>query len=318
MAEIKGTPENVKTTEIDLFDIFATIWAGRKIVLITMAFFVVTAGGYLFYKSMVTAKEYQSKATILLEMDPAQTRNQIFLQGGTELLMYEQVMDKQAINAELFPVIFSSSPFLEKAAMAKVNDPATGSISVIEYLDKRTKPPQGNLSALSGRISATPGIANTLEIAVTMQDPNVAKQLLDSIPGYIESYFEDIRSVKTQRRLKELERSCTDARNKYKAALDTLTKYNERGNKPVSDLEKEHLNSACRRALEISEALSLQLEKTKILSQEKPQILRVIAPSSESTWVNKPHNEKKLMLIIFLGILAGAGLLYAKNFFANK
>ena len=146
--------QRVNEDEIDLADLLRQIWAGRWIILITTAAFIVIAVLYLLYNSYSGIKEYESQSTLLVESPSPDTL-----------------------------ITITKSPlFISEVLKIKLTGLKPGSaVTVAEVLDQQTNPPQGNLTGLTGRINATKGNTGIVVIAVKMQDKAIATQLADSV-----------------------------------------------------------------------------------------------------------------------------------------
>jgi hypothetical protein len=318
MTQHPGNPVKVKNDEIDMLEVFRTLWSGRKTILLSMVVFVVAGGSYFTYKAKTTPGEFQTKATFLVETSLTTPGTVTVIQERSGWPEQESRMMKIP-NPELVPVILKSTPFLSKLSMVNITDPASGSVmSIMEYLEKHTNPPQGNLSSLAGRISAVPGIASTVELSVTMQDPDVARQMIDSVPDCIETYFQDRLVKKLKNRINVLEKRYSEAEYNIRKAHKNLTIQEKSVTRAEAADEKDRLKTDYVRALRMFNDLALQLEQAKILADERPEIFTVIEPPAVVSRINKPDIPKKLMLMLILGGIAGAGIHWLMGQFRNK
>jgi len=171
--------QRINEDEIDLADLIRQVWAGRWIIVITTAVFFVLGVIYLLYGSYTGTKEYESQATLLVESP----------------------------SPDSLITVTKSPLFISEVLKIKLTGLKGGAaLTVAEVLDQQTKPPQGNLAGLTGRINATKGNAGILIISVKMQDQSTAKQLTDSVVQKLTQFLKETqvkRAAKNQELLLE-------------------------------------------------------------------------------------------------------------------
>jgi|GEM_PF-1334924 len=146
--------QQIHDDEIDLAEVIRQIWAGRWIILITTAIFILMAILYLLYNSYSGPREYESQTTLMVESP-----------------------SPDSLISILKSPLFLSEALKIKLTGLKPEQPLT----VAEFLNQQTRPPQGNLAGLTNRINAVKGSAGILAITVKMQDQHAATQLTDSV-----------------------------------------------------------------------------------------------------------------------------------------
>jgi hypothetical protein len=169
--------QQVNNNQIDLFEILHQIWLGRKTLLITMAIFFASGLLYIFYKSVTTIKEYESKVTLFVESP----------------------------TVDSLLTVIKSTVFLSE--VMKINLSRSKSepyISVLQILDQQTRPSQGTLEALMNRINAEKGNSGILVITVIMQDQRIATQLADSILHTLTQFLMETQIKRVERNQKNL------------------------------------------------------------------------------------------------------------------
>jgi hypothetical protein len=169
--------QRINDDEIDLAEVLRHVWAGRWILLITMAAFFAMAIIYLLYSSYSGTKEYESQVTLLVESPSPDslisvTKNPLFI---SELLKIKLTASKPG--------------------------PA---LTVAEVLDQQTIPPQGNLAGLTNRINATKGNEGILMITVKMQDQSTATQLADSVVQKLPQFLKETQVKRVEKNQKML------------------------------------------------------------------------------------------------------------------
>jgi len=164
-------------SELDLAKLIIQVWAGRRIILISMALFLAIGIFYLIYPSFLGIKEYEAQATLFVESP----------------------------SPDSLITVTRSPLFISEVLKIKLAGIIPGDArTVAEILDKQTIPPQGNLASLTNRIIATKGDAGIVMITVKMQDQSTATQLTDSVTKKLTQFLKETqqkRVVKNQQLL---------------------------------------------------------------------------------------------------------------------
>ena len=188
------TVKQIDNEEIDLASLMIQIWAGRKIILITIAFFIITAILYLIYISYSGIREYESQTTLFVESP----------------------------SPDSLITVTKSPLYISQVLKIKLIGLKSGSaLTVAEILDQQTKPPQGNLAGLTNRITATKGDAGVLVINVKMQDQSIAKQLADSV---IQKLNQFLKEAQIKRASKNQEILAEDTSRKFQHLRETTSR----------------------------------------------------------------------------------------------
>jgi len=270
--------QRVADDEIDLADLLRQIWAGRWIILITTVVFFIMAVLYLLYNNYSGVKEYESQATLFVESP----------------------------SPDSLITVIKSPLFISEVLKIKLTGLKSGSaLSVAEVLDQQTKPPQGTLAGLTGRINATKGNAGILVITVKMQDQSVTTQLTDSVVNKLtqflletqvdraeksklilaedsaknfqqlsDSFSRNLRflSKSSVKNLQFLTESYQSAESKYlqaQQALSDFYKHNSSGPVAIDTLEVKRLNADIKMKFNLYDKLYQQLEQAKIEAKKQ-------------------------------------------------
>jgi uncharacterized protein involved in exopolysaccharide biosynthesis len=129
--------ENV-TGEIDLIEVFKTIWAGRKTIFKSV--------GICFFLGLViafgTPKEYKSEVVLLVESDSKSGGMSGLLEqfGGLAGINLGAATGQDALSPQLYPDVIKSTPFLLEVMNQKVTESTYDStLTVAQYLDRHTR-----------------------------------------------------------------------------------------------------------------------------------------------------------------------------------
>ena len=326
--------QRVNDDEIDLADVLRQVWAGRWIILITTAAFIVIAVLYLLYNSYSGIKEYESQSTLLVESPSPDTL-----------------------------ITITKSPlFISEVLKIKLTGlKPGGALTVAKVLDQQTKPPQGNLEGLTGRINATKGNAGIVIVAVKMQDQLIAKQMTDSVVQKLIQFVKGVCVKKANdqaehvlKNLQFLTEGFQSVESKYfqaQKALSDFYHHNSKNLESIDSIEVKRLNADIKMKYNFYSILYQQLEQakidarkqldevrindnkmllqtnidlTKLLDQvtldslKKVPVIKVLEPATGATQLNLLKTQKVLLLMGFFGIIVGVGIVFGKKFWEKN
>jgi len=270
--------QRVADDEIDLADLLRQGWAGRWIILITTLIFFVMAGLYLLYNNYSGIKEYESKATLLVESP----------------------------SPDSLITITRSPQFISEVLKIKLNGLKPGQpMTVAEVLENQTKPPQGTIEGLTNRINAVKRNGGILVIAVKMQDQITAPLITDSVVNKLTQFLKETQLKRAEKKqelltndtlknfqiltdsfsrnlkfltksskknLQFLTESYQNAESKYMLAQKALSDYYNRNSKTmeyIDSLEVKRLNADIKMKFNLYEKLYQQLEQAKIETRKQ-------------------------------------------------
>ena len=189
--------------------------------------------------------------------------------------------------------------------------PATTDSAALEL----TKDEKMKIGALQTRIKAEikKGSINLLVISVNMDDPVVAKELAGFVVNTLTRYIIDYRTRKVKNDREFIEGLHADAEKKYKLAQQTLASFRDRNQNVIQSsvlAEGESLQAEYNLAFNVYNSLSQLLEQAKINVQENTPVFTMIEPPSDA--VKTGSGSSTIMIMLFLGILAGVGIVFGK------
>jgi len=276
--------------EIDLLEIMRKLWAGRISILLTTALFVVLGGLYVIYNKFTIIPEFESRVVLYVDSP----------------------------TPEFLPTLLGSTPFLTEVLKISLKDSGnTQTETVSDVLNKKTKPPQGSIAGLNGRINAIPGNAGTLEVIVKMQDPFVAKQLADSISQKISAFLINFQMQRVQKNIQYLAVQYRDAETNYLVSLKKLSDFYDQHTAKIRSMDTimlKRLRAESDLKFNVLNELAVQLEKTRIKEEERLAVCSILEPASVANQCNATKTGKIVLLMFFLGVFAGVGLIFVKGF----
>jgi len=172
---------------------------------------------------------------------------------------------------------------------------------------------KSKIGALSSRIKVEikKGSLNLLMITVNMDDSLVTKELAGSVVNTLTRYIIDYRTRKVKSDREFIEELHAEAEIKYKRAQQILATYNDRNQNVVRSAartEGESLKNEYDLTFNVYNSLSQLLEQAKINVQENTPVFTMIDPPSDATKTSS--SSTIIMIMIFLGILAGVGVVF--------
>ena len=269
------------------------IWTGRKTILLTTALFVVLGGLYIIFKILTVIPEYESRVTLYVDSSAP----------------------------EIIPALITGAPFLTEVLKIRLNNSVNNQDETgPNVLNNNTKPPQGSVSGLMGRISAKPGKAGTIELSVMLQDPAQAKQLADSVAQKLSPFLIAFQMQRVQKNLEYLEARYLDSESAYQASLKALSDFYDQHAANVRTMDTiavKRLRAESDLKFDVYSELAKELEKARIKEQEALPVYNILEPASVASQNNAPKTGKIMVIMLFLGFIAGIGLLFGKKFVTN-
>lgn len=331
-----------KEKEIDLVQLFKTIWSRRRT--------VIKWGVVFFVLGIVIAlslpREYQSTIKIVLENKTDNSGNTM---GALAGMMGVNVNiggnSKEGINENIYPEIIKSSPFaLEFANIPVVYEEQT--IPMWQYMFDCQKQPWWNyvtgaprafMNLFGKSISDTAHINNNVELqrlfvelftaklkvendtktktytmTATMQDPTISKIVADSMLVKLQRYVTNYRTAKTKYNLEQNIATLCQVRQSYYNADSIYANALDRNQNLVSrsaQMRLDRLNNERNLAFSVYQQLATQVEVDRLKLQEETPIATVIEPSYKPLIPAKPSRKLVVAVVTMLGMFgAVAGI----------
>jgi uncharacterized protein involved in exopolysaccharide biosynthesis len=177
------------------------------------------------------------------------------------------------------------------------------------------------IGVLANSINAKEGTDNTLVISVSMQDPKVAALLTDSVVKCLAKYIISYRTQKAKMDLDFVSERNDEARIKYVQAQKALAVYRDQNKNVISAAvltEQERLQAEYNLAFNLYNTLSQQLEQSRIKVQEITPVFKIMDPAKVPLRKDKPKIELNLLIMLFIGLFTGIGIIYIKSIFKNN
>ncbi len=159
---------------------------------------------------------------------------------------------------------------------------------------------------------------NLLNITVKMNNTVVTKELAGSVVRTLTGYVIDYRTRKVKNDLEFIGDLHQKAEVKYKTAQQRLAYFNDRNQSIVRSAartEGESLKADYDLAFNVYTSLSQLLEQAKINVQENTPVFTLIDPPSDA--VKTSGSSKIMIIMIFIGLVAGIGIVFGKPAWGN-
>jgi len=174
-------------------------------------------------------------------------------------------------------------------------------------------------SILSGLISLS---VNTKEgiltLSATMSEAKASAQLGQRAQELLQQYITEFKIKKAKANLDFIQQRFDETAKKFETAQEKLASFRDR-NKSVTlataRTEEERLTSQYNLIYSIYSELAKQLEQAKIQVKQDTPVFTIIEPISVPTKRSRPNRAMILFIWLFLGGVAGTGIVFGKGFF---
>lgn len=318
---------------IDIIWLTTQVWRARLKVLRWMAYGIIA--GIIVVVS--TPKEYQSMVKIAPE---GSTKTSSAGALASMMGMSAANITSEGVNEKLYPEIITSTPFaMEFAEM--IVEYKEQKMPLSEYiLEKQRKPwwsyvfgapfqLYGWVASLGSPTPDSLTIYNSaalkyayatkfasmlkmeentkqgfITVTATYQNPNIAKQVLDSLVVHLQRYMTNYRTAKTRQNIESNTVMLEIARNNFYTADKEYAEAMDKNANLVSNLATLKLNRLRdERDLmyQVYAQLATQMENDKIKLQHEISIATILEPVSQPVRPSKPNTIMILMAFAFLG-----------------
>ena len=177
---------------------------------------------------------------------------------------------------------------------------------------------QGAIATLSGMINLNTNIKDgVLTLTSTMSEPLAAAQLAQRSQELLQQYIIEFKIKKAKANLDFIQQRFDETAKKFETAQEKLASFRDR-NKSVTlataRTEEERLTSQYNLIYSIYSELAKQLEQAKIQVKQDTPVFTIIEPVSVPTKKSKPNRPMILFIWLFLGGVAGTGIVFGKGF----
>ena len=187
-----------------------------------------------------------------------------------------------------------------------------------------TREEAGMAGAISSRISIKikeMSIKRNVTISVTMQDPQVAATVADTVLSYLKEYVTAYRTGKARKMLDYKKKLRAEAQTEYYNAQEKYTRYadiNRDLSMLTSRAELTRLRNEMNLALKTYNQAELQVQAAEARVKKETPVLVVIQPAIVPLSPSKPRTLMIFTVCIFLsGAVSIGWVLFGKDFLKN-
>ena len=334
---------------IDLLSIARTLWKSRKLYLITcsVAIFI----GIIVAFSI--PKTWKSTVVLAPELASGSSLSggisDIASMVGINLGSNGSSID--ALYPDLYPQIVESVPFVTGLFDVQVKPAGCNTaISFSDYLKKDTKTPWwttciGAVTKIFKGKKSTPATTKKVDnfklteeqnglvqqikrsiscnvdkktsiitISVTLQDPEIAANIADTVKSRIQQYIINYRTQKARNDMNYYQRLCTEAKASYVKAQELYSTFSDSNEGVILESYKskqEELENEMQLRYNIYNQCAQQLQAAKAKVQERTPAFTILEPATVPLKKDSPKRMTILLIYIFLGfVLTSIYVLY--------
>ena len=157
---------------------------------------------------------------------------------------------------------------------------------------------------------------NVITLNVTMQDPEIAAQVVQAVSDNLQKYIVDYRSAKARKDLEYIGQLYGEAKQNYYDAQQAYAKYTDQHQGLVKmqyQVEQERLSNEMNLAYDVYNQLASQHEMAKAKVQEKTPVCVLMQPPVVPFKASHPKKMMMGLLYVFLAFFGTAAWLLIKE-----
>lgn len=159
-----------------------------------------------------------------------------------------------------------------------------------------------------------------LTLSVTMPEAVISAEVGIKVQEMLQRYITEFKIAKAADQLKFVEERYAEKKAEYEKAQARLAAFRDRNKNVTSAIartEEERLNGEFNIAYNVYNELAKQVEQARIQVKEDTPVLSVIKPVVVPIEKSKPNRPMILAIWLFLGIVAGVGIVLGKGYLAD-
>jgi len=211
----------------------------------------------------------------------------------------------------LLPIVIQSDAFVRKVGQMTINEPITRkNVLLSSYLNDHDVPPNDVINDIKSRINITPGTGPVTVITCDFSNPDVARQVLDSVIVYLDVFFRTKFNEIKRMQISNLEKLAEKEKSRFKALFESQTgKMKNFG----WDLEKSLSSNELEIIKNQHTNIMLQIEWLNILIQNQNSIVCVIDPPAKGIDIKPVNFVKIIFAMVFAGLFVGLVWIYLQR-----
>jgi len=341
-----------ETSNIDYKELIAKAWAGKKFIIMVTGIFIVLG----LISALTMTRKYTTTVTLVPELGKSSTSSSI--SNITSMLGLGGNMagaTADAYNVTVYPEVVASTPFVTRLFDIHVSDPENEiDTTLIGYLTRekfsltglvvkpimslfktdsietnnnkvdvfRLTKKQAEIVKYLNKSIMTDVDNKTGEttITVTMDNPEIAATVADSVCSYLREYITNYRTQKAREDLENYQKIAKESYQAYQKASRAYAYYQDHNRGLILNIaisEGTRLSNEMNIASQVYSQAKLQAEAARGKVIDEKPVFAIIQPASVPVL---PDNSRAKVLIIwtFIGFaLSCAWVLYGKEYWGK-
>jgi uncharacterized protein involved in exopolysaccharide biosynthesis len=199
-------------------------------------------------------------------------------------------------------------------------EPEEDSITINEPSEtiQLTSQQEGVRKVIAGKVSLEPNDREGYIVLTTnFSDPYLAAQVARKAQQLLQKSITEFKIEKAQAELDFIKGRLEEKKQEFENAQAALAAFRDRNKNVTSAMartEEERLQNEYQLAFDVYSSLAQQYEQAQIKVKEDTPVFSVIKPVTVPLERSKPNRKMIVIIWVFLGGLAGVGLVFAKHY----
>lgn len=159
-----------------------------------------------------------------------------------------------------------------------------------------------------------------LTLQASFDEAVLSAQVAEQARELLQKYITRFKTEKAADKLTFIEERYLEKKKDFEKAQNRLASYRDQNrnmSSAVARTEEERLQSEFSIAMNVYNELAKQLEQAKIQVKEETPVFSVLEPALVPLERTKPKKAMIVVIWLFLGAIAGVGIIFAKEFLAG-
>jgi uncharacterized protein involved in exopolysaccharide biosynthesis len=159
-----------------------------------------------------------------------------------------------------------------------------------------------------------------LTLQASFPEALLSAQVADQTRELLQKYITRFKVEKTTDKLNFIEERYQEKKKEFEQAQEKLARYRDQNRNMSSALaqtEEERLQGEFSIAMNVYNELAKQLEQAKIQVKEETPVFSVLEPAVVPNQKSKPKKGMIVLISLFLGAIAGTGIVFGKGYLSG-
>ncbi|QGY46552.1 exopolysaccharide biosynthesis protein [Maribellus comscasis] len=159
-----------------------------------------------------------------------------------------------------------------------------------------------------------------INLSAVFHEPELAAQVTQKAKVLLQQYITDFRVEKAEAQRDFIQERYNEKKQEFEQTQAQLAGFRDRNKNVISALartEEERLENEYQLAFNVYSELAQQLEQARIKVKEETPVFSIIKPVMIPLEKSKPNRPLILAVWVFLGLVAGIGWIFGKEYLAG-